>query len=89
MCVCLFVVLLILFVVVVGNLLFVLVGSGALPLWARKAPPLVAPPTYTNPAGGGVGGRGHGGAPAPSTSANTHTLCVDYKCMDRKLNGIS
>ena len=38
---CLFVIV----VVAAGNLLFVLVGSGALPLWTRKAPPLVAPPT--------------------------------------------
>ena len=32
---------------------------------------LVAPPTYTNPAGDGVGGRTIRGAPTPSTSANT------------------
>ena len=42
--------------------IFVLVGSGdfAMPLWAGKDPPLVAPPTYTNPAGGGVGGEATG-----------------------------
>ena len=52
-----------------------LVGSGALPLWAGKAPPSFAPPTSTVK----NGGRGWGGQAAwHSTSANLHTYTCGY-----------
>ena len=45
-------------------------GVGGFAPLGPEGSPLVAPHTYTNTVG-------HGGAPAPSTSANSHTLGVD------------